>query len=121
MEKQKLTQSFLEQQQTSTVSQAETRLSDLQEKREQLRELQEQINSLSTLPDCQLIQVDSPHVPHKCDFGGKNALIDFRPQNSWKCGRVFESMFGKESDVSWRSEMGMWVCFSLYITLVTVH
>lgn len=57
MEKQEVTQSFLEQQQVSTVSQAETRLGDLQEKLKQLRELQEQISSLSGFPDYQLIQV----------------------------------------------------------------
>ncbi|TSL04200.1 Tripartite motif-containing protein 65 [Bagarius yarrelli] len=58
-EKQEVTQSFLVQQQDSTVAQAETRLSDLQEKLKQLRELQEQISSLCTLSDCQLIQESS--------------------------------------------------------------
>ncbi|KAF5909072.1 tripartite motif-containing protein 65-like, partial [Clarias magur] len=66
MEKQELTQSFLEQQQASTVAQAETRLGDLQEKLEQLKELQEQIGNLCALPDYQLIQnsrlVEVPQV-----------------------------------------------------------
>ncbi|KAF4084838.1 hypothetical protein AMELA_G00110740 [Ameiurus melas] len=56
MEKQEVTQSFLDQQQASTVSQAESRLSNLQEKLKQLGELQEQISSLCAVPDRQLIQ-----------------------------------------------------------------
>ncbi|XP_060796268.1 E3 ubiquitin-protein ligase TRIM65 [Neoarius graeffei] len=55
-EKQEVTQNFLDQQQASTVSQAEVRLSNLQEKLQQLGELQEQISSLCALPNCQFIQ-----------------------------------------------------------------
>ncbi|KAL7856638.1 hypothetical protein SRHO_G00155370 [Serrasalmus rhombeus] len=56
VEKQELTQSFVEQQQESALSQAQARLSELQEKAQQLLELEEQIDSLCALPDCLLIQ-----------------------------------------------------------------
>ncbi|KAI5103514.1 tripartite motif-containing protein 65 [Silurus meridionalis] len=85
VEKQEATQSFLEQQQASTLSQAETRLSHLQEKLKQLRELQEQISSLCSIPNCQLIQVETtPSIAHKSN-------ADFRPENSWKCGHTYST------------------------------
>ncbi|KAK3560018.1 hypothetical protein QTP86_033815 [Hemibagrus guttatus] len=84
-EKQEVTQSFLEQQQAGTVAQAETRLSNLQEKLEQLRELQEQISSLCSLPDCQLIQ----------GAGGNWATVGRRSRGGRRVRRQREKRKGK--------------------------
>ncbi|KAG9267471.1 tripartite motif-containing protein 65, partial [Astyanax mexicanus] len=57
VEKQELTQRFVDQQQETALCQAEAQLGELQEKAQQLLEQEEQISSLCTLSDYQLIQV----------------------------------------------------------------
>uniref|UniRef100_A0A8B9H820 Tripartite motif containing 65 n=1 Tax=Astyanax mexicanus TaxID=7994 RepID=A0A8B9H820_ASTMX len=56
VEKQELTQRFVDQQQETALCQAEAQLGELQEKAQQLLEQEEQISSLCTLSDYQLIQ-----------------------------------------------------------------
>lgn len=56
-EKQEATEHFIEEQKEATISEAEARLAELEERAQKLRESQGQIAALHNLPDTELIKV----------------------------------------------------------------
>lgn len=73
-EKQKATELFLKEQQEITISEAEARVSELQEHSRILQESQAQLMAVHNLPDTELIKVGAPcwYVCHLTEIGGKN-------------------------------------------------